>query len=54
MRRDISNHLDQQGTGIGSGKRFQFSIITLRHAASHPLNFDHVQSLKPSPHCIQE
>ena len=30
--RDVSNHRDQEGPGIGGGKRFQFFIITLRHA----------------------
>jgi hypothetical protein len=30
MRRNISNHLDEPGTGIGGGKPFQFFIVTLR------------------------
>jgi hypothetical protein len=43
ISQNVSNHPNQQGTGIGGGKSFEFFIITFRHAASRSLNFDHVQ-----------
>lgn len=51
ISRNVSNNSRQLGTGIGGGKSFRFFIITLRHAASRSLNFDHVRVVEPSPHC---
>ena len=32
MRLNVYNRFDQEGTGIGGGKHFQFFIVALRHA----------------------